>query len=269
MAKFGLHGDWHVMLRDVDGRVLEDYWKRNILHDLGEQFILQGIFAPLGTLMEVLCEDCSFVHVGLTLADVDAAGTAFVATRIAAGDRLYLAGGTDNEVTPGVWIENARVNNDSVTLTTTAQAGGVAGGIVAMRMRRLAIGLDMRTVLYEPDTITAPEAYEEDGTDYSVVPGVKDGAGRQIVDPMNSANWTIAQDATTGDYQATSAQVTFTAGAADWQANRNAFLVAFTGSVGTPANEVLLSSVAFDNPITLGNGQSLSLQYRIRLRESA
>jgi len=263
VKRLGLHGDWHVIHRDVDGTVLADYWKHNILHDLGEQFLLRGVFAPLGTLMEVLCEDCSWVHGTLTLADVDAAGTAFVATRIAAGDRLYLAGGTNNEVTAGVYIVNARVNNDSVTLTTSPQAAGTAGGIVVLRMRRMAIGLDARTTLSETDTITAAEAYEEDGTGDGA-----SGAGRHLVDPMNSASWTIAQDSDTGDYQATSAQVTFEATDADWQANRNAFLCAFTGSVGTPASEVLISSVAFADPITVGNGQSLSLQYRVRLREA-
>jgi hypothetical protein len=268
MSKLGLHGDWHVVLKDVDGRVLEDYWKHNILHDLGEQQMLQGMFAPLGTLAEVLCQDCSFVHGTLTLADVDTAGT-FTST-VLIGDKLYLVGGTDNEVVPGIWEVATVPGANSVTLTVTAHAGGVAGGVVPLRSRRLAIGLDARTALAETDTIATAEAYEEDGTGYSYShAGYADNGPRRIVNPMDSTKWTIAQDADTGDYQATSAQVTFTAGGTNWQANRNAFLVSFTGLLNAPANEVLLSSVALNDPITVADAQSLILQFRLRLREAS
>jgi len=234
-----------------------------ITHDLGEQFLARGRFYPLGAqLFTVVAANAAYTQASKTLTMTGE----FTAADVEVGGKLYIVGGdATRNVTAGIYEIATRPNDNSVTLTTDAQpAGNVATGVVVLQAWRMCIALDARTVISESDTIAAVEAYEEDGTDYR----------RQLVDPLNSASWTIDQDAESGDYQATSAQVTFTAGAADWQANRNAALIAFTGAyVAAPstalANEILIASLQFDNSVTLGNGESHPFKFRLRFSEAA
>ncbi|HUT14191.1 MAG TPA: hypothetical protein VMY42_27140 [Thermoguttaceae bacterium] len=246
-----------------------------VTHDLGERFLARARFAPFGSAavttpdatdqmyIQVLETDCLYDDAGHAdgakcLHTVAGADAPFAT--VAAGDHLFLAGGPGATVIAGAISEVASVTagDESVLLTASPYAGDIAGGIVVMRSLRLAIGLDARTVLSESDTISAAEAYEEDGTGYA----------RVLVDPMDSTKWTIDQDATTADYQATSVQVAFTAGGTNWQANRNAFLVAFTGTLAAPANAVLIASIQFSDPVTVGNGESHPFKFRLRFSEA-
>lgn len=265
--KRGAHFEFRARLIGRDGSQLWDSgWRPNILHDDGEQFLLQTAFAPLGTRMQVVAEECWYDHAdhadgAKCLHNVGGAAAPFAT--VAAGDYLYLAGTA--EVTEGVY-EVASVGGDDENVllssapTANVDAGtNVVGGVVALRSYRYAIGLDSRTVLAERDGIATAESYEETLGSYA----------RQLVCPMDSGKWTIAKDAVTEDYQATSAQVLFTPVAVNYGANNNAFVVAFTGTVASPSNEVLLSTFAFGSSITVEVGQSLPVQYRFRLTESS
>ena len=89
------------------------------------------------------------------------------------------------------------------------------------------------------------------------------------LDPHNSALWTIALDSDYDDYTAVSATCTFTASDALWQANKNLFIMAHTGTLAAPANEVLIASISLGDPITLGDTQNFTAQYTARVKETA
>lgn len=232
-------------------------------HDLGEQFLVQTAFAPLGTRMEVLEADALYTQTGHGDGEKclhSSSGTDDPFASVAAGDYLYLAGGTDNEVTAGVYeVASVGGDDENVLLSSDPYAGNVASGIVVLRQYRFAIGLDRRGTLLENHSITSAESFEEDGTSYA----------RQLVCPMDSSNWTIRQESTTLDYEALSAQVTFTAGGTDWHANTTAFLVAFTGTIADPLNEILIASYQFDSSVTLANGESHPFKFYMRFSESS
>ncbi len=277
-GRLGFHANWHIGPYLLpNGKIRPAYWKHNITHDLGEQAVLQLLFGLQFTTFswQILTHNAAYTHATKTLAGPAADD---FAKYLSVDDVIYVVGGYDvGEVaTPltgsyGVVATNA--DDDTVTLddAPTAGDGNLDGGVVIIRTHNFGLGLDARNALAEADTTATCEAYEEDGTDYV----------RYIVDPLES-KWTIAQNATSLDYEATSTQVTWTAGAADWQANKNAFLVmgladtdatstrdlTDSGPAGTDwSNDVLLSSVPFDDPITVGNGQSLPLQIVWKLTE--
>ena len=278
--KRGLHFEARARHRDEKGRIILDTgWRHNILHDHGEELILNRIFEPAFTTYSwmVLANDCSYDDAGGAqdryLTDRDA-GSPF--DKVSVNDYLYLCGGytaAGTSVTPGYYRIDVKTDANNVSLTTDASAGDadITGGIVVIRTHNFCIGLDNRTTIYENDTTAAAEAYEEDGTGYY----------RELVDPDDATNtfWTVQQDSDTGDYEALSDEVTFSATAADWQPNYNAFLVAgLCDTEGTDtylhsaaadwSNDVLISSVAFDDPITVGNGQNLGVSFRVRLKEA-
>ena len=280
-GKLGFHSTWRVGPYALpDGSIRPAYLKRNICHNLGEQALLQLIFGLQFTTFswQVVANDCSFdLADGAQdkyITDRDA-GTLFA--NMLAGDLIYLCGGYTaggTSVTPGYYTTDVVTDGYNISLTTNPAGVDITGGIVAIRTHNFGIGLDARPSLAEADTKATAEAYEESGTGYY----------RYIVDPIES-KWTVALNATTKDYEATSAQVTFTASAADWQNNRNAFLVMGLADVATDAtrattgdgagsdqtddwsNDVLLSSVALRDPITVGDGQSLPIQMVIAVSE--
>ena len=269
-GRLGLHSEWTIGPYELpDGRMRPVYKRRNICHNLGEQALLQLIFGLQFTTFswQVLADNCSCVHATKTLTDDD--GGAAIGAYATATDLLYLVGGETPKVTAGYYTVASITSTDIIVLTGSpcSTANDIEGGITVIREHNFGIGLDARNTLAEADTTATAEAYEEDGTDYV----------RYQADPLSS-EWTVALNATSLDYEATSSQVTFTAGAADWQANKNAFLVmglCDTNASGTAANsvaadwsnDVLLSSVPFDDPITVGNGQSLPLQVVWKLTE--
>jgi len=261
-----LHWDWHIRLVDKDGNTEKECWRKNMVHNLGEQLLLQGTFAPLGTLLTVIEPDALYDQTGHADGSKclhSASGTDDPFATVTAGDYLYLVGGTDNEVTAGVYVvASVGADDENVLLSADPYAGDVAGGIVVLLNRKLEIALDARTSPAEADVIGQMEAYEEDGTGYA----------RQGVDPHSSSNWTIALDTTTDDYKATSAQVTFTATettGTDWQTNYNASLVAHTGVIGSEANEVLVATCPFDEGYTLTESKSLYIDVYVRLGEES
>jgi hypothetical protein len=284
-GKLGFHANWRVgPYIDESGRMRPAYTRGNTTHDLGEQALLQLIFGLQFTTFswQVVANDCSFDLADGTqdkyITDEDG-GDPFA--NMLAGDKIYLCGGytaAGTSVTPGYYTTDVVTDANNISLTADATAGNtdITGGIVAIRTHNFGIGLDARPTLAEADTTATAEAYEEDGTDYY----------RYIQDPIES-KWTIAQNATSLDYEATSTQVTWTAGAADWQTNKNAFLVMGLADVATDvtrattgdgagsaqgddwSNDVLLSSVAFDDPILTGSGQTLPLQIVWKLTEES
>jgi len=278
--KRGLHFEARARHRDEKGRIILDTgWRHNILHDSGEELILNRIFEPAFTTYPwmVIAKDCSYDDAGGAqdryLTDRDTGGFA----NVSVNDYVYLCGGytaAGTSVTSGYYRIDVKTDASNVSLTTdaTADNADITGGIVVIRTHNFCIGLDRRTSLFENDTVAAAESYEEDGTDYY----------RQLVDPDDATNtfWTVQQDNDTGDYEALSDEVTFTAGDADWHANRNAFLVAGlcdTDHTDTSlhsdaddwSNDVLISSVPFAEPITVGNGQNLGVSFRVRLQEAS
>ena len=279
--KRGLHCEGRARLIDVDGRQLWDSgWRHNLLHDGAEELLLNRIFEPAFTTYPwmIVAKDCSYDHADgvpdMKLTDRDA-GTPFA--KVMANDYLFLCGGYTaggTSVTSGYYRVASKVDGNNIGLTTdpTGAAADITGGIVVIRAHNFAIGLDKRTSLAEDDDIGTVESYEQSPT----------GTGyyRQLVDPDDATNtpWTVAKDTTTGDYQATSMQVLFTCAGATFTAMNNAFLVA--GLVDTDANgtylesvaadwsnDLLISSISFGGSITVAVGQSLPVQFRIRLRE--
>jgi len=240
-----------------------------VTHDLGERFLARGRFAPLSTeMLTVISANCIYDDAGHGDGGFcvhTAGGAAAPFAVVLATDHVYIVGGTTAPLTAGEYHVNAvGGDNENILLSASAGADNLVGGVVVLRGYRLAIGLDSRTEINESNTITAAEAYEEAGTDYQ----------RVLVDPLDAASWVIDQDADSGDYQMTSAQVTFTAGAADWTAYRNAFLVAFTGVYPAApstamAGEILIASIQFTNPVTLGNGESHPFKFQLRVSEAA
>jgi len=267
-----LHWDWHIRLVDENGNTEKECWRKNMVHNLGEQLLLQGTFAPLGTLLTVISTDASYVHGTKTLTAGADGAFATVSGESEAdaedGDYIYVVGGEAGGVlaTPGCYLVDTvttAANPDTLVFDADINGGvSVTGGISVLLARKLEIALDARTSPAEADVIGQMEAYEEDGTGYA----------RQSVDPHNSSNWTIALDTTTDDYKATSAQVTFTATATtgtDWQTNYNASLVAHTGVIGSEANEVLVATCPFDEGYTLSEGKSLYIDVYVRLGEES
>jgi hypothetical protein len=268
----GWQGIWRFRLVDnKTGAVERDFTVKNMLHNLGEQALLQGMFSPAGTMFTVLSTDAAYGHELAILT----AGTNGDFASVAAGDFIYVVGGEQGAriTTPGAYEVhdvNAAAEPDTLEFGTSAGAADingnvtVTGGITVLRQKRLAIALDARQSPAEADVIGQMEAYEEDGAGYGV-----SGAGRQMVCPNDSTNWTIALDSTTNDYKATSAQVTFAATDTDWQANYNASLVMFDGTIASPTNEVLIATAPFDDPITVADGKSMYVDIYIRLGEES
>ena len=275
--KRGLHFEARARHRDTDGRLIKDTgWRHNILHDLGEELMLNILFEPAFTTYswQLLTVNAAYTYATKTLTGPDAAN---FAQYLSVDDYIYVVGGykAGSASLTGSYSRVAtNADDDTVTLTThpTGATGDLDGGIVVIRPINFCIGLDARTSLFENDTVAAAESYEEDGTDYY----------RELVDPIDATNtfWTVQQDTDTGDYEALSDEVTFTAGGTNWQANRNAFLVAGlcdTDATSTSlhsvaanwSHDVLISSVAFDEPITVGNGQNLGVSFRVRLQEAS
>jgi len=254
------NGIWEWWYHDKYGNVIQEGRGKNILHDTGQQFFLNSIFAPFGTYATCICQDCSYTTATNTLADVDAANTAFADVEV--GDKVYLCGGTDNEATAGLYTVATNADNDTITTTEEVQAGNVAGGIVVLIGRKFAMGLDRRSSLLGTDTAALVSALEEDGTGYA----------RVDLNPMLTSNWTIALDSDYDDYTAASAICTFTATAVtgiDWQSNRNYFIMAHTGTLAAPANEVLIASLSLGDPVTVAASKSITLRYTSRIKETA
>jgi hypothetical protein len=250
-----------------------------ITHDLGRRFLARSRFAPLGGVavaspdatdqmfLEVLAKDCSYIDTGdghgeKAIHAIPDAGTPFAT--VAAADHLYLVGGPGATTIAGGISHVASVGADKrdfLISTTSPYAGNIASGIVVMRSWRLCIALDARTEIHATDTIATMEAAEEDGSGYA----------RKLVDPMDSASWTITQDTVSGKYQATAAQVVWTADTPEttaWQTNRNTSLIAFTGLITAPANEILIASYQFEPPVVaLTAGQVWPIQFRMRFGE--
>lgn len=259
-----LHWDWHFKLVDNEtGKVEKDFWRKNMVHDDGEQLLLQGIFSPLGTLATVIEEDLLYDQTGHAdgekcLHAASVGGSAFA--DVSSGDYIYLVGGTDNEVSASTYeVSSVGADAENALLKSDPYAGDVTGGVVALRNRRLLIALDTRTDPSETDTIGQMEAYEEDGAGYS----------RSDVDPHNTSNWTISRDSDSGDYRATSATVSFKASGTGWQPNYNASLVAYTGAIGNESNETLIATCPFgdDGPITVGNGKTFYTDIYVSIGE--
>ena len=275
--KRGLHFEARARHRDTDGRLIKDTgWCHNMLHDSGEELILNVLFEPAFTTYpwQLLTVNAAYTYDTKTLTGPDAAN---FAQYLSVGDYIYVVGGykAGSASLTGSYSRVAtNADDDTVTLTLhpTGATADLDGGIVVIRPINFCIALDRRTALAETDTVSSVEAYEEDSDTYF----------REVVDPIDATNtfWTVAQDEDTGDYQATSDQVSFTAVAeTDWNANRNAALIAGlcdTDTIETHlrstytqwSNDVLISSVAFDDPITVGSGQSLGVQFRLRLKEA-
>jgi len=279
-GRLGLHSEWTIGPYELpDGSIRPAYTRGNITHDLGENALLQLIFGLQFTTFswQILTHNAAYTHATKTLTGP---GADDFAQYLSIDDVIYVVGGYDvgavaTPLTGSYGVVASNADDDTVTLddAPTAGDGDLDGGVVIIRTHNFGIGLDARPSLAEADTTATCEAYEEDGTDYY----------RYVMDPLES-KWTIAQNATSLDYEATSTQVTWTAGAADWQTNKNGFLVmgladtdatstrdiTDSGVAGTDwSNDILLSSVAFDDPISLGNGQTLPLQVVWKLTEES
>ena len=126
-------GSWRWKWLDGDGTVLREGAGKNLLHNTGQQFILQNAFGPLTDNLTVLCEDCSYTTATNTLADVDTANTAFATVII--GDKIYVAGGTDNEATPGLYTVASNADNDTVASSQWALITGPRSLVVMLRQR--------------------------------------------------------------------------------------------------------------------------------------
>ena len=254
-----LHWDWHIRLVDENGNTEKECWRKNMVHNLGEQLLLQGTFGTLTVLeADALYDQAGHGDGAKCLHSASGADDPF--STVAAGDYLYLVGGSDNEVTAGSYVvASVGGDDENVLLSADPYAGDVAGGIVVLPGRRLEIALDARTSPAEADVIGQMEAYEEDGTGYA----------RVAVDPDVADTWTIALDTTTSDYKATSAQVEFAATAADWQTNYNASIVARTTAAEDIATSVLVATCPFPEGYTVGNGKSLYIDVYVRLGEES
>jgi len=119
------------------------------------------------------------------------------------------------------------------------------------------IGLDRRVTPNKADTIINAASYEQPvqvATGYVL---------RGELDPDTAGRWEVALNGTTSIYEATSllASGTWSNAPADMQANRNVFLVA--NGVETPADVtgVLVSTMAFEAPITVLTGETFKAQY--------
>ena len=246
-------------LRDERGNVEIEGVAPNMIHNTGQQQFLQSYFSPLGTLLTVIEADALYDQTGHADGAKclhSASGTDDPFTTVVAGDYLYLVGGTDNEVTAGVYVvasQGADVENG--LLSSDPYAGDVAGGIVVLLARKFRMGLDARAAASVADTAAGVSGYVEDGTGYSSV----------SLDPHSSSNWTIAWDSTEGAYTATSAVCTFTATSTDWQGNRYFHIISHTGTLAAPAGEVLIASMSLGSTVTVGNGKSITAQYVAKL----
>jgi len=251
-------------LRDEDGKIEQEGAAHNMLHNAGQQEILNGYFASPGTNWEVLGTDCSWDVGTLTLTDT-LGGAVFAATNVLGdsenslgdktdGDWLYLAGGYDNQITSGMYQIATRTDDNNVVLETSCDVADVAGGIVAIRMKKLAMGLDGRSAASVGDTAAGVSGYEEDGTGYIAYDL-----------PQGDDDWTIAWDSDEGAYTATSSTCTFTASGTNWQGNRYFFITSYTGTPDERSNEVLLASMSLGNTVTLKNGKSMTAQYVAKL----
>jgi len=136
-------------LRDEHGRVEREGVAHNMLHNGGQQQFLQSYFAPLGTLLEVLESDALYDQAGHgdgAKCLHSAEGTDQPFSTVVAGDYLYLVGGTDNEVTPGVYeVSSVGADKENVLLASDPYDGDVTGGICVLRARKFAMGLDSRS----------------------------------------------------------------------------------------------------------------------------
>jgi len=161
-----------------------DYENILLARDPGADQLTGGLVVlSLNRGMGVIEPDASFDLTGHEDGEIclySTAGTQDSFVGLAAGDMLYLVGGLDNEVTPGLY-EVASVGGDyeNVLLTAAPYAGDVTGGIVVFRVlqKRLALALDNRSALSVTDTAAGLASYEEDG----------DGYARVVLDPMDSA----------------------------------------------------------------------------------
>ena len=170
------------------------------------------------------------------------------------GDWLYVTGGYDSQVTAGMYQIATRTDDDNVVLESSCQVGNVAGGIVAIRMKKLCLGLDARSAASVNDTAAGVSGYEEDGDGYIAFDL-----------PQGDDDWTIAWDSTEGAYTATSSSCTFTASGTNWQGNRYFFVESYTGTPDVRSNSVLIASMSLGSTVTVGNGKSITAVYVAKL----
>jgi len=240
-----------------------DYENILLARDPGADQLTGGLVVlSLNRGMGVIEPDASFDLTGHEDGEIclySTAGTQDSFVGLAAGDMLYLVGGLDNEVTPGLY-EVASVGGDyeNVLLTAAPYAGDVTGGIVVFRVlqKRLALALDNRSALSVTDTAAGLASYEEDG----------DGYARVVLDPMDSGNWTVSYSSDQDAYMAVSAVCTFTASGTNWQANRNMALVSYVGPLATPTSEVLIGSMSLGGAVTVADTKFITVRYSAPIR---
>ena len=111
------------------------------------------------------------------------------------------------------------------------------------------LGLDNRTSLAEADTLASLSG-EPTGNGYA----------RQAVN-SDATDWTVSQDS--GDYQAKSKTVTFSATGGSWGPVTKLFLC----TVATGTSGKLLCSLALSQSRTLASGESLQADMTIKISE--
>jgi hypothetical protein len=242
-------------LRDEYGNVERKGEGPNMLHRLGQNEVLTAFFAPESLYMEPLEVDALYDqadHADGAKCLHSASGTDDPFDDVTAGDYLYLIGGTNNEVTPGIYVvASVGADVENVLLSADPYAGDVASGIVVFRGYLLQLALDNRSALSTNDTAAGLASYEEDGGGYA----------RVDLNPYAS-NWTIAYDSNEDAYTAESVVATFTASDATWQANRNMALVLQYGAAG----EVLIGSMSLGGAVTVADTKSITVQYSVPIR---
>ena len=279
--RVSLHSVWDVQVLRADGSVRFDWTGKralhNVVHDYGARYILDLLFENAFT-TSTNSPYCALTDGAFTQATkvMTSAGHGFV--NCATGDWLYLIGGTGaaGAVTPR-WYQIALwTSQDQVTMADDISSNAenltkVMCVPVPMRRAVLYLGLDARAVVSQSDTITVAE-----GSEAGVV-GVCSGYARAAVDPDTSGQWAVSYDSTAKKYKALSVLETITASGTDWAEMKNLFLAAgYHGTADTaPANgaatsgQVLISSVKFPAPFTLGNTESVPVQGKFYLHADA